>query len=130
MGKKSNLTEVKLSEITFVKPSEMEEGDVIAGVYLDEVYGDYDTPTFHIETEDGTVGLNGTKQLVRLLSKVPKGAEVEIEYNGEQKLTKGRFKGKNFHNFSVRASETIGASASSSSSSRTAASKKKKEIED
>jgi hypothetical protein len=132
---KKNLKPVVLGDLTFIKPKEMTEGQVLAGRYAGaKVFGDYDNPTFLIEQEDGsTVGLNSTSKLSRLMEKIPKGSYVEITYEGTGIAEKGKFKGKEYHDFSVAAdtssaTESVAAPAAPEADIRTKAAAAKKQI--
>jgi hypothetical protein len=83
-------------------PGQVVEG-VYAGSFQDPKYKKY---THKVKTSEGLVGLPGAAQLDKAMAKVKVGADVRVEYNGMNELTKGPFAGKAAHTFSVAASET------------------------
>ena len=94
--------EVKLGDTTFLKPSEMEPGTIIEGRFASVRTSEkYDTPTYMIETADGTVGVNGSGKLASLMAKVSLGSNIRIEYLGKVEIASGKWKGSEAHDFKV-----------------------------
>lgn len=93
---------VTQGEASFVKAKELTVGTIIAGSYLGHYVDKYNKRNHRLAQADGSTKIvNGSGQLNKLLEKVPTGSQVELEYRGTQKLTKGEFAGTEAHQFDV-----------------------------
>jgi hypothetical protein len=84
----------------YVKPSELTKGYAIEGQFVKTLTNEFGD-TYIINTADGEVGLNSTKQLSKLMSVVSPGSMLRIVYQGKETIKKGQYKGKQAHNFEV-----------------------------
>ena len=96
-----NRRQVTASELTFLKPSEMEIDQEVTGRYIDAKKDQFGGLGYKLETADGTIVVNGSGQLDALMGKVDPGENITIVYKGTTKLKSGKFKGKDAHQFEL-----------------------------
>lgn len=95
-------TKVAGGPVNYVKYSETEVGTEWIGVYLrKEIDATYGNNKYFLATDLGTTCLNGAGQLDHAMENVPKGKKIKVVYKGTVKLDKGKFKGKDCHQFEV-----------------------------
>lgn len=87
----------------------LNKGDVFEGTYdgsfeSKNYAGQY---THKVRTAEGLIALPGAAQLNNGLSKVPKGAQVQVVYNGKTTIETGKFAGKQAHSFQVASDSQI-----------------------
>lgn len=101
MGTPQRGRKLTAGETRFVKPNEMEEGQIVSGILTKAVQGEYGMTYYLRQTDGSTVGLNGSGQLDKLMEQVAEGTAIEITYQGQEKIKSGKFKGKAAHQFEV-----------------------------
>jgi hypothetical protein len=97
----------------YYKYSEMNEGDtpVTNCVYLGEEEGKYGIQHLFRDDEGTVHVLNSAGHLNHQLEEyVSVGQRCNVTYLGKDKLTKGKFAGKEYHKFSVEADDSFVAS--------------------
>ena len=90
--------------IKWIKPSELNEGDVIKGTLLEIKTGDFGL-TYILQTDDGGLeGLNGCGALDKQFKAWGPsiGRSFKIAYGGMQQIDSGNMAGKSFHVFDVQ----------------------------
>ena len=87
--------------IEYPKYAECEKGTTWEGTYTTEGVSKFDKPTYTIETDKGTVLLNGSGTLPYKMSKVEKGALVQVVYSGMEAIKNGEYAGTMSHQFQV-----------------------------
>lgn len=99
-------------QLTFIKPAELSKagktGIIAEGLYVGTMPNQFDEnkPSYKIEQEDGSViVLNSGGNLKSRMSSIETGTLVQISYNGMSKMTKGKFAGKDVHQFDVLVAE-------------------------
>ncbi len=108
-----DLVELEAGETTFLKPKDMEPGQVVKGILSNVRESEFKgkpTFTYFIEVGEGqTIGLNGCGHLDFWMRRgmkgraIPEGSFVEITYQGKQELESG----DEAHQFKVRASKGV-----------------------
>lgn len=97
----------------WIQPKSMKKGEKLEGSYVDSFSkgeGEDRWTAHKIRKEDGKlVAIYGTGKLNHCMSQVVKGANCRITYEGKEKVTEGKLKGKSIHQFKVEATETVGA---------------------
>lgn len=90
-------------ERSYVKYKECVEGQVLAeGTYMGQIDGKFGPQHLVRKSEGGEVVLNSSGHLNYLLeSHVQKGDYIQVKYAGTAILEKGRFEGKESHQFVV-----------------------------
>ena len=73
----------------------------IQGKYLGVVEGKFG-PNYKIQTNEGTVIVNGCGALNSQFPKVAEGTLIRLEYRGKKKISSGELKGKSFHDIDVQ----------------------------
>lgn len=63
--------------------------------------------THKIKTAEGLIGLPSCAQLNTYLGRVPKGAQVQVVYNGKNTIESGKYAGKQAHSFQVASDRTV-----------------------
>ena len=107
--------EVGAQAVTYIKPGNMKKGDTVEGKFAGSYSDQYEKLNFRIEQPDGSVKIiNGTALLEQKLAGVELGAQVKVIYEGTNKLTKGKFAGKDAHNFRVLVASAKAAPATTS----------------
>lgn len=101
-----------LAPLTFIKASELKEagktGIIAEGTYVGTMPNKFneDKPSYKIEQEDGSIlVVNSAGNLQYRMGSVKLGQLVQISYLGMEKLTKGKFAGKESHQFDVLVAE-------------------------
>jgi len=92
------------SSIEFIRASNLEEGIVLEGTYVDSMPNPLNNEKldYKFELEDGsTKVINGAGNLGFKMKFINVGDYVQVAYNGKQEIAKGNFKGKLSHNFEV-----------------------------
>lgn len=87
----------------YVKFAEQKDGDVIVdGVYAGTIPSQYE-PGFQYKFKEGEsdVVISPAGQLRHRMASVQEGDKVEIVYRGQEKISKGKFAGKDAHQFKV-----------------------------
>ena len=102
-------------DIQFIKPSTMEAGATVTGIYLAALPSkfDKDKSDFKLAEVDAagnetgkTIVINGAGNLGYRMSSISVGQLIQIQYLGRRKITKGVMAGKEAHSFEVlKASE-------------------------
>jgi hypothetical protein len=94
--------------IEFIRPSKLTEEDngrvLVEGVFIETLPNHYDDTKvdYKIEKEDGSVAvINGAGNLGFRMKSISPGDLVQITYCGKQEISKGKFKGRQSHNFEV-----------------------------
>lgn len=99
--------------LKFIRPKQLAD-DGIRGVVAEGIYEGTQPNTFEptrndfkVVSEDGalTTILNANGSLNSQMAKVEAGSYVRISYNGMKKVTKGKLKGKEVHDFTVEVAE-------------------------
>jgi hypothetical protein len=77
------------------------EYDIVRGVYIETrpSNGKFDGFNHTLDTENGTVVLNGNGQLNAFFKRIKPGTTVEIKYEGKKEITQGKWKGQHAHSF-------------------------------
>ena len=108
------MSEMQFSEVdgrtTYLKPAKFKSGDVmVEGVFKKTFKSDNYDQNQHefLSKTAGKVVVNGSKVLDGKLSDVPVGSYVRLIYRGMEKSLKGKFVGKEFHNFSVLIADNV-----------------------
>lgn len=97
-----NLIRIGGGNVTYVKLSELKPGVSFEGIYTEKTAPDtYGKLGYRIAGDTETYHLNGTGQLDKLMSQISVGAHVRIVYNGTIVMKKGKFKGKEAHQFEL-----------------------------
>lgn len=94
----------------YYKYSEMNEGDAIVtnAVYLGEEEGKFGIQHLFRDDDSTVHVLNSAGHLNHQLEEyVSIGQRANVTYGGKEKLTKGKFAGKEFHKFSVEADDSF-----------------------
>ncbi|MBV6514175.1 MAG: hypothetical protein FMNOHCHN_03765 [Ignavibacteriaceae bacterium] len=98
--------------IRFIKPGDLAEakttGVILEGTYMGAIPNNYDNTKNDYKFLDDNgqeVVINSTGSLAYQMKNVPVGSIVQITYEGMSKLTKGKMKGKEAHNFKVLVAE-------------------------
>jgi len=99
--------------ITFLRPSKLAEenvnGIIIEGRFLESMPNPFDNEKLDfkfISDENKTIILNGGGNLGYQMGGIEPGAMVQVSYNGKKPITKGKFKGREAHDFVVLEEET------------------------
>lgn len=99
-------------QLTFIKPAELNKlgktGIIVEGLFVGTMPNQYDEnkPSYKIEQEDGSIiVLNSGGNLKARMTGIETGTLVQVSYNGMAKLTKGKFAGKDVHQFEVLVAE-------------------------
>jgi hypothetical protein len=109
--KMKSATGMEGAGVTFIRPSKLtgpQAGLIEEAVYTGSTPNNFDEDKsdYAFEKEDGSkVVLNGAGNLGYQMSKVQVGTICTINYNGKQKITKGKLAGKESHNFEVLIAE-------------------------
>lgn len=92
----------------YVKYTEAEPGQVLAeGVYAGSKQGTYGIQ-HHFRKGDEITVLNSSGHLNYMLENyVTKGDTVRVKYKGTEQVTKGKFKGKDMHQFEVLVDDSV-----------------------
>lgn len=109
--------------ITYYKPSQMNKGDEFVGKYIEsKIVGQYDSLAHFFERpETGErYAINNTGQLKHWMEQIEPGSLVKLVYDGTSQLNKGKFKGKDAHNFKISVAPA-GASSPSAAKAASAA---------
>lgn len=100
---------------------EWEEGDFVEGKWVDEYTDSFGNPAYVLQLADyslsnapetiekgGSFVLNSCGSLKAKMEKLQVGAKIRVEYAGVDKIKKGKFTGKEFHNVRVFLTEEDG----------------------
>jgi hypothetical protein len=94
--------------ITFLRPSKLAEekvsGIIIEGSFLESMPNPFDNEKLDfkfISDENKTIILNGGGNLGYQMDGIEPGTTVQVSYNGKKPITKGKFKGREAHDFVV-----------------------------
>ena len=94
--------------ITFLRPSKLAEegktGVIIEGKFLESMPNPFDNEKLDfkfINNENKTVILNGGGNLSYQMDSIEPGSMVQVSYNGKKPINKGKFKGRDAHDFLV-----------------------------
>lgn len=124
MAKRIFKSKKKLSAVKAVyrKWSEWEVGDILIGTFKGTQVDGYDKDNYLVEVEDAQfadkkaakklmvvgddgekviIGLNHTGKLANAMKSAEVGDVIQVEYKGMEKMTKGKFKGKDVHDMEV-----------------------------
>jgi hypothetical protein len=88
------------SSTTYLSAADLADKE-IQGKYLGVVEGKFGK-NYKIETDNGTVIINGCGALNSQFPKVAEGTIVRLEYRGKKKISSGELKGKSFHDIDVQ----------------------------
>jgi hypothetical protein len=88
------------SKTTYLSAADLAD-QAVEGTYLGIVEGKFG-PNYKIQTNSGTVIVNGCGALNSQFPKVNEGATVRLEYRGKKKIANGPMKGKAFHDIDVQ----------------------------
>tara|TARA_R110002020_G_scaffold341875_5_gene556440 strand:+ start:84 stop:488 length:405 start_codon:yes stop_codon:yes gene_type:complete len=105
--KKENLDQLEFESATirYVKPSELNNGDILVGVFKETKTSEFG-PTYLLETDGETIGLNGCGSLNWQIDNIsPTAGDVlKVTYGGMKTIEKGAMRGKDCHEFNVKVS--------------------------
>lgn len=94
-----------LNFVNFKKLAEAGTTGIVAeGIYVGTSANQFDPekPNFKLQTADGGVTIvNAAGSLSSQMSKIPTGTYVAIDYQGMEKMEKGKYKGKSVHKIIV-----------------------------
>lgn len=93
------------SNVTYIRPSQAKPGVLLEGIFTGTIDNKFE-PTkkdFRFELEDGSIAIiNSAGNLASRLNGVAIGTLVQVSYEGQQTIKKGRFAGKKAHSFNVK----------------------------
>jgi hypothetical protein len=99
--------------ITFLRPSKLAEekvnGVIIEGRFLESMPNPFDNEKLDfkfVSSDNKTIILNGGGNLNYQMNGIEPGAMVQVSYNGKKPMNKGKFKGRDAHDFVVLEEET------------------------
>lgn len=92
------------SKTTYLSAADLADR-AIEGKYMGIVEGKFG-PNYKIQTNNGTVIVNGCGALNSQFPKVAEGSLVRLEYRGKKKISSGPLKGKAFHDIDVQYAST------------------------
>lgn len=124
MAKRIFKSKKKLSSVKAVyrKWSDWETGDILIGTFKGTQVDGYEKDNYLVEVEDAQfadkkavkklmtvgdddekviIGLNHTGKLANAMKSAEVGDIIQVEYKGMEKMTKGKFKGKDVHDMDV-----------------------------
>jgi hypothetical protein len=94
-------------EIKFIRARDLTVGPILEGTFLGAIPNQFDEDKndFKFETEAGIVILNGAGNLGYKMGFISAGDYVQVTYEGQGKMSKGKYAGKLVHNFEVLVAE-------------------------
>jgi translation initiation factor IF-1 len=94
--------------LRFIKAKQLADdgikGAILEGTFVGTIKNTFDETKndFKFQLDDGNmVIINATGSLTNEMKLIKVGDYVQVNYEGMDKLTKGKMKGKNFHKFNV-----------------------------
>src|ERR1035438_8552253 len=86
----------------YISPSKMTVGQKVTGHYVSQTIDPkYNTKQHNMQTENGSVCVNGSGKLDHLLGAIRPGDYIEIVYLGKKVIETGQRKGTSAHDFDL-----------------------------